>query len=211
RQGRVDPEQVRQGEVVRRGSVGVDDRGHVVAAEEVGLRPRGREDVEPRRAALALARARERERRGRERLAGQSGDVPEGAGVRRRRAVLLEMEHAVAEARLRTAGVVRIEDAWDERGSGRAGRTVVERLPRGPATVGEASRGLAVSKPAVTKHLKVLEDAGVVARTVTGRTHVLRLRPRALRDATQWLDLHRALWEAKFDAIEEHFAKEETA
>ena len=90
-------------------------------------------------------------------------------------------------------------------------RTIVERLTRGPATVGEASRGLAVSKPAVTKHLKVLEDAGVVARTVTGRTHVLRLRPRALRDATQWLDLHRALWEAKFDAIEEHFAKEETA
>jgi len=70
---------------------------------------------------------------------------------------------------------------------------------------------MVVSKPAVTKHLKVLEDAGVVARTVSGRTHVLRLRRRALRDATQWLELHRALWEAKFEAIEEHIAKEDTA
>jgi DNA-binding transcriptional ArsR family regulator len=90
-------------------------------------------------------------------------------------------------------------------------RTIVERLTRGPATVGEASRGLAVSKPAVTKHLKVLEDAGVVARTVAGRQHILRLRPRALRDATQWLELHRELWESKFDAIEEHLSKEDTA
>jgi uncharacterized protein YndB with AHSA1/START domain len=64
-----------------------------------------------------------------------------------------------------------------------------------------------VSKPAVTKHLKVLEEAGVVARTVAGRTHVLRLRPRALRDATRWLEMHRALWESKFDVIEEHLSE----
>ena len=90
-------------------------------------------------------------------------------------------------------------------------RTIVERLTRGPATVGEASRGLPVSKPAVTKHLKVLEEAGVVTRTISGREHVLRLRPRALRDAGRWLELHRALWESKFDAIEQHLEKEETA
>src|SRR6185437_4006358 len=82
-------------------------------------------------------------------------------------------------------------------------RAIVERLEAGPASVGRASGGLGVSKPAVTKHLKVLEDAGLVGRTVKGRTHVLRLEPRALRDATQWLELHRALWEAKFEAIEE--------
>jgi DNA-binding transcriptional ArsR family regulator len=88
-------------------------------------------------------------------------------------------------------------------------RTIVERLARGPATVGEASRGLRISKPAVTKHLKVLEDAGVVARTVNGRRHVLRLKPRAFREASQWLELHRALWEAKFEAIERHLDREE--
>lgn len=86
-------------------------------------------------------------------------------------------------------------------------RTIVERLVSGPATVGEASGGLGVSKPAVTKHLKVLEDAGVVSRTVAGRTHVLRLEPRGLSEASQWLELHHSLWEAKFEAVERHLAE----
>jgi len=86
-------------------------------------------------------------------------------------------------------------------------RAIVERLVVGPTTVGEASAGLGVSKPAVTKHLKVLEVAGVVSRTVRGRTHVLRLEPRPLREASTWLDLHRSLWEAKFDAVERHLAQ----
>ncbi|MGH3133266.1 MAG: ArsR/SmtB family transcription factor [Gaiellaceae bacterium] len=85
-------------------------------------------------------------------------------------------------------------------------RAIVERLVAGPASVGDASRGLGVSKPAVTKHVKVLEDAGVVSRKVAGRTHVLRLEPRALGEASAWLALHRSLWEAKFAAVEEHLA-----
>jgi hypothetical protein len=56
-----------------------------------------------------------------------------------------------------------------------------------------------------------LEDAGVVARTVNGRRHVLRLKPRAFREASQWLELHRALWEAKFEAIERHLEREEAS
>ena len=86
-------------------------------------------------------------------------------------------------------------------------RTIVERLARGPATVAEATRGVAVSKPAVTKHLKLLEDAGVITRRVEGRTHRLSLRARPLEDAERWLERHRALWEAKFDAVERHLAK----
>jgi DNA-binding transcriptional ArsR family regulator len=86
-------------------------------------------------------------------------------------------------------------------------RAIVERLVTGPATVGEASSGLGVSKPAVTKHLRMLEDARVVSRTVNGRTHVLRLEPHPLREASEWLELHRALWEAKFAAIEQHLAE----
>jgi DNA-binding transcriptional ArsR family regulator len=86
-------------------------------------------------------------------------------------------------------------------------RAIVERLVAGPASVGKASGGLGVSKPAVTKHLKVLEDAGVVSRTVAGRTHVLRLEPRSLREASEWLDLHRSLWAAKFEAVERHLAE----
>jgi DNA-binding transcriptional ArsR family regulator len=86
-------------------------------------------------------------------------------------------------------------------------RAIVERLVDGPTTVGTASRGLGVSKPAVTKHLKVLEGAGVVSRSVRGRTHVLRLEPRPLREVSEWLELHRSLWEAKFEAVERHLAE----
>jgi DNA-binding transcriptional ArsR family regulator len=85
-------------------------------------------------------------------------------------------------------------------------RAIVARLARGPATVGEATGGLGVSKPAVTKHLKVLEEAGVIRRAVEGRTHRLRLEARALEDASGWLERHRVLWESKFDAVERHLA-----
>lgn len=88
-------------------------------------------------------------------------------------------------------------------------RTIVQRLAAGPATVGEASGGLGVSKPAVTKHLKVLERAGLVRRTKAGRTHVLRLDPGSLEAATDWLELHRELWERKFAAVEEHLREEQ--
>src|SRR5215204_124150 len=59
-------------------------------------------------------------------------------------------------------------------------REIVERLARGPATVGVATRGFGVSKPTISKHLKVLENSGVVVRTVEGRTHRLNLKPEAL-------------------------------
>ncbi len=85
-----------------------------------------------------------------------------------------------------------------------ARRTIVARLARGPATVGEASRGLSLSKPAVTKHLKVLEQTGLVTRTVVGREHRLELRPAPLAQVETWIERHRALWEAKFDAVERH-------
>jgi len=88
-------------------------------------------------------------------------------------------------------------------------RTIVERLASGPAPVGHASAGLGVSKPAVTKHLKVLERAGVLGRTVSGRTHLLHLEPLPLREASSWLDLHRALWERKFETVERHLAEQE--
>jgi DNA-binding transcriptional ArsR family regulator len=86
-------------------------------------------------------------------------------------------------------------------------RAIVERLVGGPTTVGQASNGLGITKPAVTKHLKILERAGVVSRTVRGRTHVLRLEPRALNAASAWLELHRSLWRAKFEVVEQHLSE----
>jgi DNA-binding transcriptional ArsR family regulator len=87
-----------------------------------------------------------------------------------------------------------------------ARRRIVERLAHGPATVGDATAGLAISKPAVTKHLKVLEGAGLVRRVREGRTHRLELERRPLGEATEWM---RALWESKFDEIERFLAEED--
>ena len=86
-------------------------------------------------------------------------------------------------------------------------RAIVRRLARGPATVGEATRGLAVSKPAITKHLRVLEEAGAIRREVEGRRHRLRLEPRPLTEAARWIDRQRTLWEAKLDVIEAYLAE----
>jgi DNA-binding transcriptional ArsR family regulator len=87
-------------------------------------------------------------------------------------------------------------------------RQIVERLVRGPASVREATRGVSVSKPAVTKHVKVLEDAGLVRREIRGREHVLSLDGPRLAAATSWLELHRQIWESTFDAVERHLAAE---
>lgn len=71
----------------------------------------------------------------------------------------------------------------------------------GPATVGEATRGAGVSKPAVTRHLRVLEDAGIVNRVVRGRTHVLTLDAHPLADGAGWIEGQRRLWERKLEIV----------
>jgi DNA-binding transcriptional ArsR family regulator len=86
-------------------------------------------------------------------------------------------------------------------------RGIVERLADGPATVGEATRGFSVSKPTISKHLRVLEDAGVVTRVIEGRTHRLSLEPDVLSVAADWMDHQRARWTRLFDVVDE-FLKE---
>jgi DNA-binding transcriptional ArsR family regulator len=88
-------------------------------------------------------------------------------------------------------------------------REIVERLAVGPATVGEVSRGFGVSKPAISKHLKVLEESGVVSRVVEGRTHRLSLEPEALGEAADWMDRQRALWGRLFDVVDEYLKEED--
>lgn len=83
-------------------------------------------------------------------------------------------------------------------------RGIVERLAHGPAAVGVATRGFDVSKPAISRHLKVLEEAGVVVRTVQGRTHRLGLNVAVLDEAADWLGRQRAVWDRMFDAVEYH-------
>jgi DNA-binding transcriptional ArsR family regulator len=70
-----------------------------------------------------------------------------------------------------------------------------------PDGSGAARSGFGVSKPAITKHLRLLEDAGVVTRTFDGRTHRLALDPTAMAEAADWLTLQRRRWESAFDAV----------
>ncbi len=88
-------------------------------------------------------------------------------------------------------------------------REIVERLASGPATVGEASRGIGVSKPAITKHLKVLEETGVVSRRIEGRTHVLSLETEVLDEVTEWMDRQREIWTRLFDVVDDYLKEEQ--
>jgi len=83
-------------------------------------------------------------------------------------------------------------------------RQIVERLSGGVATVGEATSGLGVAKPTISRHVKMLEEAGVVSRVVDGRTHRLALRPDTLAEASDWIESQRTRWEALFDVVGEY-------
>jgi DNA-binding transcriptional ArsR family regulator len=89
-------------------------------------------------------------------------------------------------------------------------RGIVERLAAGPATVGGATEGFGVSKPAISKHLKVLEETGIVTRVIDGRTHRLSLEPEALGEAAEWMDRQRALWGRLLDVVDEYLKEDKT-
>ena len=78
-------------------------------------------------------------------------------------------------------------------------------------TVGEATGDFAVSKPAISRHLKVLEEAGAIVRVIDGRTHRLRLSDHALEGAHAWMSDQRAIWERKFDVVDAYLAERRAA
>jgi DNA-binding transcriptional ArsR family regulator len=90
-------------------------------------------------------------------------------------------------------------------------RAMLGRLARGECTVTDLARPFAISLPAVSKHLKVLERAGLVDRRIEGRVHHCRLRPKPLEDATEWLMAQRAYWDARFDALEDYLLRRREA
>jgi DNA-binding transcriptional ArsR family regulator len=87
-------------------------------------------------------------------------------------------------------------------------RGIIERLAAREMTVGEATSSFGVSKPAISRHLRVLEEAGAIERMVDGRTHRLRLSAHALDDAQDWIDRQRELWERKFAVVDEYLAEQ---
>lgn len=81
-------------------------------------------------------------------------------------------------------------------------RAMLERLARGEARVTELARPFAMSLPAVSKHLRVLERAGLVHRRRRGREHIIGLDPGPLAEAEAWVAATRAFWEQRLDALE---------
>jgi DNA-binding transcriptional ArsR family regulator len=85
-------------------------------------------------------------------------------------------------------------------------RAIFERLAAQPSPVGVLARDLPVTRPAVSQHLKVLKEAGLVTETAIGARRIYRLDPRGIAAMRDWLE---ALWSAALDAFQE-FADEET-
>ncbi|MCH1881874.1 metalloregulator ArsR/SmtB family transcription factor [Agrococcus sp. ARC_14] len=81
-------------------------------------------------------------------------------------------------------------------------RAMLDRLAAGAATVGELAEPFAMSRPAVSQHLGVLEHAGLIERTRQGQWRSCTLRPEGLDDAEQWVTEHRAAWQSRFDRLD---------
>jgi DNA-binding transcriptional ArsR family regulator len=90
-------------------------------------------------------------------------------------------------------------------------RGILERLSDGELTVAEATRDFGVSKPAISRHLKTLEQAGAIVRVIDGRTHRLRIPEHSLQDAHDWMTRRRELWERKFDVVEQYLSEQRGA
>ena len=88
----------------------------------------------------------------------------------------------------------------------RTRRSIVAHLTHGDATVNELAEPFAMTVQAVSRHIQVLERAGLVSRTRHRQTRPCRLEPDALRTATDWIDHQREVWSQRFDLLEQHLA-----
>jgi DNA-binding transcriptional ArsR family regulator len=86
-------------------------------------------------------------------------------------------------------------------------RAILARLMSGEATVTELSEPFAMTGPAVSKHLKVLEKAGLIAQSRQAQWRPRRIQTEQLVAINAWLNLYRPLWEARFDRMENHLKK----
>ena len=88
-------------------------------------------------------------------------------------------------------------------------RSMIERLSRGPATVSELAKPMAMSLPAVVQHLQVLEASGLVKTEKVGRVRTCQIEAKALRQAEYWIAERRTFWEQRLDRLGDHLAATE--
>ncbi|MBC8647579.1 MAG: helix-turn-helix transcriptional regulator [Thermoanaerobaculia bacterium] len=96
-------------------------------------------------------------------------------------------------------------------------RAILARLADSEASVGDLAEPFDISLPAISRHLRVLEEAGLLARKREGRVHRCRLEPAAMQVAEEWIARYRSFWEGRLDALERYLSgrtkgkQEETA
>jgi DNA-binding transcriptional ArsR family regulator len=83
-------------------------------------------------------------------------------------------------------------------------RRILEDLARGDSCVTDVARPYRMSLPAVSKHLRVLEKAGLIRRKRRGRVHELKLDAAPMQKAQQWIEEYRQFWERSFDRLDEY-------
>jgi DNA-binding transcriptional ArsR family regulator len=81
-------------------------------------------------------------------------------------------------------------------------RAILRRLAKGEATVTELAKPFPVSQPAITKHLKVLERAGLISRGREAQRRPARLRPQAIKDVAEWTETYRKFWEESYERLD---------
>jgi DNA-binding transcriptional ArsR family regulator len=88
-------------------------------------------------------------------------------------------------------------------------RAIVARLALGETTVGDLAEPFNISLPAISRHLRVLEDAALIVRERHGQHRLCRIDVRALASASEWLDFHRRFWSESFDRLDQHLKQTE--
>jgi DNA-binding transcriptional ArsR family regulator len=86
-------------------------------------------------------------------------------------------------------------------------RRILARLSRGDRCVTDLARPYSMSLPAVSKHLRVLENAGLIRRRRCGRVHSLKLEAAPMRQASRWIDEYRRFWEGSLDRLDAYLKK----
>ncbi|HEY7429855.1 MAG TPA: metalloregulator ArsR/SmtB family transcription factor [Streptosporangiaceae bacterium] len=86
-------------------------------------------------------------------------------------------------------------------------RTMLDTLSRGPVTAGELAALLPIARPGVSRHLRVLREAGLVEVRKQAQRRVYSLRPQPLAEVDDWLGRYRALWQRRLDALHTEVAR----
>jgi DNA-binding transcriptional ArsR family regulator len=89
-------------------------------------------------------------------------------------------------------------------------RRILDLLTRAELCVTDLAKPFSISLPAISKHLRVLEKAGLIKRERDGRVHRLRLEAKPMRDAAAWIERYRGFWEGQFDALADYLERPQT-